>query len=90
MKNWLACTVSRGQFVSLEYGVEGTQFDGSPFGLFAPVGTVKFPEPPTKGKSVAGWVLVDILQRKGDLVLVGLPRETFQGGACRHDDYRST
>jgi hypothetical protein len=80
MESWLQCTVTPGQFRG-EAGVEGRQFDGSVFSLFAPDQAVDSEgNPPARGDSRAGWVRVDVISRQNDLVLVRLPRPTFQDG----------
>jgi hypothetical protein len=79
MENWLKCTVSIGQFGS-EYGVDGVQFNDKPFSLFVPKDSVKFSEEPSKEKPVPGWVRVQIVSRDEDMILVLLPRPTFQSG----------
>jgi hypothetical protein len=78
---WLRCRVSPGMF-DHELGVQGEQFDGSAYGLFAPRGAVDHGDQPlTSGQTVPGLVRVDALDRKGDLVLVELPGQTFQNGS---------
>lgn len=79
METWLECEISSGQFEG-ERGVDGKQHDGTPFSFFAAADSVKSEKAPTNGKTVRGWVKVEVLQREGDLVLVRLPRQTFQGG----------
>src|SRR5262245_29732245 len=78
MEAWLSCTLSPGLF-SHEFGVDGEQFDGKPFSLFVPANTVKYEQEPKKGGS-PGWVRVGIMQKEGPIVLVRLPRQTFQNG----------
>jgi hypothetical protein len=79
MENWLKCTLVPGQFPG-EYGVDGVQSNEKPFSLFVPANAVKFDKAPAKDKAVPGWVRVEVLDRKDDLLLVHLPRQTFQGG----------
>src|SRR5258708_7504254 len=79
MDNWLQCKLSPGQFEG-EFGVDGEQHDGSAFSLFAPKASIKFDEEPTTEKASSGWVKVQVLQQREDLLLVRLPRETFQSG----------
>jgi hypothetical protein len=79
MQGWVRCSISLGQFGD-EYGVDGHEHDDTPFSLFAPRDAVKFEAAPTRDKSVPGAVLVDVIERKGNLVLVRLPRPTFQAG----------
>ncbi len=76
---WLGCKVSPGMF-DHEMGVDGRQFDGSVFSLFAPKEAVDHGDQPLHG-ATQGWVRVQVLQRQGDLVLVELPGQTFQNGA---------
>jgi hypothetical protein len=78
---WLRCRVSPGMF-DHELGVQGEQFDGSAYGLFAPREAVDHGERPlTSGQTVPGLVQVEAIERKGDLVLVELPGQTFQNGS---------
>jgi hypothetical protein len=65
-----------------ELGVDGRQFDGTVFSLFAPKETVDHRNQELSGDStVPGRVRVEIIGHKGNLVLVKLPQETFQNGA---------
>lgn len=75
-KKWLVCSVSPGQFPT-EYAVSGTQYNGKPFSLFAPAETVNAPESGVEGP---GLVQVQVVDRKGALVLVRLPAQTFENG----------
>ncbi len=73
--NWLSCSVSPGQFPS-EYAIAGVQHNGKPFSLFAPQETVSAP---SSGEGL-GLMRVEVVERRGDLVLVRLPAETFENG----------
>jgi hypothetical protein len=64
---------------SHEIGIDGRQFDGSVFSLFAPKEAVDHGDQPLQ-EAVEGLLRVQVLARKGDLVLVQLPGETFQNG----------
>jgi len=77
---WLRCDVSPGMF-DFELGVDGRQFDGTVYSLFAPKETVDHDQPLSREHIVPGWVRVKAWERKDNLVLVELPRETFQNGA---------
>jgi hypothetical protein len=80
-ETWLRCGVSPGMFDN-EAGVDGRQFDGSVFSFFAPADTVDHGDQElTRGECIPGWVRVEIISRKDNLVLVKLPRQTFQNGA---------
>jgi hypothetical protein len=76
MEQWLRCTITPGMFPG-EVGVEALQFDGSPISLFAPEDSADWEEPLNKDRAVAGWLRVRVVERKGDHVLVRLPRECF-------------
>jgi hypothetical protein len=76
MQAWLRCSVSPGQFPD-EYAIGGEKFDGRPFSLFAPLDTVQLPVGVTSGE---GLIRVTVSDRKGDLVLVRLPGQTFENG----------
>jgi hypothetical protein len=78
MENWLSCNLSLGQFEG-EFGVDGEQYDKTPFSLFVPASAAKYDKPPRGNNKAPGWVKVEVLERKGDLILVRLPRQTFQG-----------
>jgi hypothetical protein len=72
---WLSCSVSPGQFPG-EYAVAGVQHNGKPFSLFAPQEAVSAP-PSGEG---TGLMHVEVVDRRGDLVLVRLPAQTFENG----------
>jgi hypothetical protein len=80
MQTWVRCSISSGQF-SDEVAVEGRQFDGKLFSLIVPDDFVD-----AEGQSIGmdeaveGWIRADKIERKDDLVLVRLPRHTFQNG----------
>jgi len=75
----LRCKVFPGQF-STELAIEGTQSDGMKFSLFAPISLVTTDEPPTRDRSVDGWLRVSVWEKKGTTSLVKLPRESFEIG----------
>ena len=80
-ETWLRCDLSPGMFDG-EIGVQGQQFDGSAYGLFAPTDHVDCGgHTLARGACVPGLVRVDIIDRKDNLVLVKLPRQTLQDGA---------
>lgn len=74
---WLSCTVSPGQFPT-EFAVSGRQFNGKSFSLFAPRESV---HPPVAGDDGPGTVMVEVVERKGELALVKLPAQTFENGS---------
>ena len=79
--HWLACTVSPGQF-SNEYVVKGTTYDHKGFSLFCPEEyvEVKGSKEPTWDEPAQGRVQVQIAEKKGNLLLVRLPRHTLENG----------
>lgn len=79
MEEWLECTITPGQF-SGEYAIQGEMFDESDFSLFAPRNDLVFNEEPTRDKPVKGLIRVVQGATKGDLLLVSLPRPTFENG----------
>lgn len=79
MEKWMDCTISLGQF-SGEYAVKGEMFDNSDFSLFAPEKDLQFPEAPTEGKPVKGLIRIVTGVEKENLLLVSLPRPTFENG----------
>jgi hypothetical protein len=78
MEAWLRCTITPGQFSS-EYVASGADASGDEFGLFVPAEFVEVSRPPTRETSVEGRMRVEVWDRKGDLVLVHLPREMLDG-----------
>jgi hypothetical protein len=79
-ETWLRCGVSPGMF-DHELGVQGQQADGSAYSLFAPREAVDpAGQTLTRGQIVPGSVQVEIIERRGNLVCVQLPGETFQNG----------
>jgi hypothetical protein len=79
MEALLRCKVLPGQF-STEYAVEGEQVNREKFSLFAPDAYVTTEMPPTRDRSVDGWLRVVIWERQGDTAVVKLPRESFESG----------
>ena len=79
MKEWLECTITPGQF-SGEYAVQGNLFDVTGFSLFAPEKDLEFTEKPTADKPVKGLIRIVPGAQKEDLVMVSLPRPTFENG----------
>jgi len=79
MENWLNCKISQGQFTG-EFAVQAEMFDSTVFSLFAPREDLRFSEEPTEDKHVQGSIRVTPLGREGELVLIALPRPTFENG----------
>jgi len=79
MENWLDCTISPGQFTG-EFAVQGEMFDNTVFSLFAPEEDLQFSEEPTWDKPVKGLIRIVLGPQKDDLVLVALPRPSFENG----------
>jgi hypothetical protein len=79
MYRWLSCEITQGQFTG-EYAVRAQMFDNTEFSLFVPKDCLKFNEEPTLDKSVNGMISVLVADQKDDLVLVNLPRPTFENG----------
>ncbi len=76
MQAWLRCRIGPGQFPD-EFAVGGTKHDGRPFSLFAPQQTVQSLEGADRGEAL---VRVTVYEKKGNLVLVKLPQQTFENG----------
>jgi hypothetical protein len=72
---WLSCSISPGQFPT-EFAIVGTDHDGKGFSLFAPREFTV----PSKDSEGIGLVRVDVIDQKGDLILVRLPGQTFENG----------
>lgn len=79
MEKWLECTISPGQFTG-EFAVQGRMFDSTEFSLFAPEKDLRFSENPSPDKPVQGFIRVVTGLSKDDLLLVSLPRPTFENG----------
>ena len=79
MEEWLECTITPGQF-SGEYAVQGKLFDATGFSLFAPEKDLVFSGKPTAGKPVKGLIRIVPGAQKDDLLMVSLPRPTFENG----------
>ncbi len=75
----LRCKVFPGQFSS-EFAVKAVQANGEAFSLFAPVSAVETDESPTRDRAVDGWLKVTLWEKRGDLAIVKLPRESFESG----------
>jgi hypothetical protein len=71
----LHCSISSGQFPN-EYAVSGTQHDGTGFSLFVSKDLVRN----VNNTNHTGLVEVEQIDRKGELVLVRLPAQTFENG----------
>src|SRR5262245_42707804 len=76
---WLSCQVAPGQF-SNEYAVSGRQANGEEFSLFVSTLDARLDRPLESEESVAGWLRVDVWERKKDQVLVRLPVQTLERG----------
>ena len=79
MANWLECTVTPGQFTG-EYAIQGTMFDETEFSLFAPRADLRFEEEPERDRPVRGFIRIVPGIQKDNLILVNLPRPTFENG----------
>ena len=79
MDKWLECTISPGQF-SGEFAVKGKMFDNTEFSLFAPQEDLNFDGSPSWDNPVQGSIRVTISEQEDDLLLVNLPRPTFENG----------
>lgn len=76
---WLRCKVNPGQFTG-ECVVSAADFRDSLFSLFVPEEYVESDSEPTEGRAVDGWVRVEVLDRRGELTLVRLPRLPLENG----------
>jgi hypothetical protein len=75
MESCLRCNVSPGQFTG-EYAISASQANGEQFSLFADEGLVDIDE--SEGRE--GWLHVEIVERRGDHVLIRLPSPALEGG----------
>jgi len=78
MDGWLHCVVSPGQF-SGEHGVEVRTSAGEVF-LFAPAEEIELPAGAQSDYNGEAHIHVEIIEQKGDLLLVRLPRRTLENG----------
>jgi len=79
MERWLECTIWPGQFTG-EYAVQGKLFDGTEFSMFAEKDDLRLRQEPTEDNPVSGWIRIVPGPRKDDLLLVSLPKPTFENG----------
>jgi len=79
MEKWLECKISPGQFTG-EFAVQGEMFDATEFSLFAPKEDLKFDGQPSWDKPVRGSIRVTVSAQEEDLLLINLPRPTFENG----------
>lgn len=79
MTKWLDCEITQGQFTG-EYAVKARMFDETEFSLFVPKNYLIFSEEPSLDKPVNGMISVSVTDQKDDLVLINLPRPTFENG----------
>jgi hypothetical protein len=63
-----------------EVAVRGITADGVEFSLFVSKDFVESDSPIGDSEPVAGWLLVEVLDQEGDLVLVRLPGQVFENG----------
>ena len=75
----LRCQISTGMF-SGEVAVRGIAADGTEFSLFVSDEFVESDLPVCESEPVEGWLLVEVLDREGDLVLIRLPSQAFENG----------
>ena len=78
-EKWLDCTISQGQFTG-EFAVQAKMFDSTVFSLFARREDLRLSEEPTGDKHIEGSIRVIPLDEKDELILVALPRPTFENG----------
>ena len=78
-EKWLKCSISPGQFAG-EFAVQGEMFDSTEFSLFAPREALEFSGEPSWDKPVQGFIRVTPGDQKDDMLLVSLPRPTFENG----------
>jgi hypothetical protein len=78
-ERWLKCIMSAGQFTG-EYAARSETFTGEEFSLFVPEQFVDLENSLEEGRSVPGWVRVELLDQRENLVLVRLPNQTLGNG----------
>ena len=78
-QTWLQCDITPGQFTG-EYVVTAQDFEDSIFSLFVPEKYVECDSEPIEGRSVRGWLQVEVLDKNGSLALVQLPRHPLENG----------
>ena len=91
MRTGLRCRLFPGQFSS-EFAVVVETFNGRSLSLFASRDEVMFDQEPTQDIPTDGWLSVQVLERRGNNVLVRLPQSTVENGqylAVRSDQLRN-
>ncbi len=78
-QTWLQCDVTPGQFTG-EYVVTAQDFQDSIFSLFVPEKYVECDSESIEGRSVRGWLKVELLDKNDSLALVQLPRLPLENG----------
>jgi hypothetical protein len=81
MESCLRCDVAPGQFTG-EYAVSAAQSNGEGFSLFVDENLVDWEQPQDEGGRGEGWLLVEVVDRKGDEALIRLPAPSLEGGQC--------
>src|SRR5690606_23693400 len=76
----LSCTASVGQFHD-EFAIKGTDFNGEAFSLFLNDEFLSNATEVRAGNTDRGLVRVEVLDQKGELVLIRLPGRTFGNGS---------
>ncbi len=91
MRAELRCRLLPGQFSS-EFAVIVESFNGRSFSLFASRDEVIFDQEPTQDAPTDGWLRVQVVEGRGNNVLVRLPESTVENGqylAVRSDQLRN-
>jgi len=79
MEKWLACKITPGQLGG-EFGVKGQLANGEEFSLFVDQEDLQFEHPPAEDRAVDGWLRVRVSDKRGDKLVVALPKQTFANG----------
>src|SRR5262245_1397583 len=75
----IPCEIGVGQFVN-EFSVSLRSANDREFSLFAPKDYVDYERAPTRNETVRAWLRVLVADRKGQMVLIRLPRQAIENG----------
>ena len=79
MEKWLECTISPGQFAG-EFAVKAKTFNSKEVSLFASKEDLQFDRERMSDRPVPGFIRVVPEDQKDDLLLISLPKPTFENG----------
>jgi hypothetical protein len=78
-EHWMRCMATPGQFPG-EFAITGETSNGTVFSFFMPEERVTVEQPPAEGHPEAAWVRVQVIEERGGLYIIRLPRQTLENG----------